>query len=81
MISYQNVVEIIEEALEVPSGTIRNEQSNEWAEKWDSLGHLSILIKLDKRLSGQASSINELSNAYSIDEICKVLKDNSLLKT
>ena len=48
MITHQKLVEIVEEALEVPSGTISNQENNNWAEKWDSLGHLSILIKLDK---------------------------------
>ena len=81
MITYQKLVEIVEEALEVPPGTIINEDNVDWAEKWDSLGHLSILIKLDKHLDGQASNISELSNAYRIDAISDILRANSLLKT
>jgi acyl carrier protein len=81
MITHQKLVEIVEEALEVPSGTISNQENNNWAEKWDSLGHLSILIKLDKYLDGQAANISELSNAFTIDAISDVLRANGLLKT
>lgn len=80
MITYQNLVEIVEEALELPSGTISNEDNIDWAEKWDSLGHLSILIKLDKHLDGQAANISELSNAFTINAISDVLRANGLLK-
>lgn len=80
MISYQKLIEIVEDALEVPPGTIKNKDNVDWAEKWDSLGHLSILIKLDKYLDGQASNISELSDAYSIDAISEILRANGLLK-
>lgn len=79
MITYDELLNIIEEALEVPHGSIRNENNRDWAENWDSLGHLSILIKLDQRLDGRCSEIRELANAYSIDTITKILRINDLM--
>lgn len=46
---------------------------------WDSLGHLSILTSLDKKLQGKASSISGLASATSISSIITLLKDNNLI--
>ena len=49
--------------------------------KWDSLGHLSILVALDKKLGGKCKDIRELGTAVSIDKIFNILIDNQLADT
>lgn len=80
MLTYEDLIEIIEVALELPQNTIKPGNESEWAENWDSLGHLAILFRLDQQLEGRCSGITELSNAYRIDEIEKILKTHGLLK-
>ena len=79
MINYDNLVEIVEEALEVKPGVISKGKKSDWVEKWDSLGHLAILTKLDLQLDGQCAEITELSEAYSIDQIAKILRQKKLM--
>ncbi len=77
MINENELIEIIETALEISKGTIKS-NSDEWHSLWDSLGHLSILVKLDKALNGKCSSINDLSTATSVEKIKNVLKSHNL---
>ena len=79
MINEKELTEIIEEALELKKGTI-NSGDEDWYSLWDSLGHLSILVKLDQVLGGKCSRISELSKATSITLIKEVLKSNNLFK-
>jgi len=79
MIDDKELLEIIEEALELKKGTI-NSGDEDWHSLWDSLGHLSILVKLDQALGGKCSKINELSKATSINSIKEILKSNNLFK-
>ena len=79
MIDEKELIEIIETALELKKGTIES-GDNEWHALWDSLGHLSILVKLDQELSGKCSKIKELSKATSVNSIKEVLKSNNLFK-
>ena len=79
MLDEKKLIEIIEESLELKKGTIIS-GDEEWYSLWDSLGHLSILIKLDQALEGKCSKISELSKAISIDSIKKVLRSNDLFE-
>lgn len=79
MIQEKELIEIIETALELKKGTIIS-GDEDWHSLWDSLGHLSILIKLDQVLNGECSKINALSKANSITSIKEVLKENNLYK-
>ena len=79
MLDEKKLVEIIEESLELKKGTI-NSGDEDWHSLWDSLGHLSILVKLDQVLEGKCSKITELSKATSIDSIKNVLKSNDLFE-
>ena len=80
MITYEELLFIIEDALELPDGSIKTGDETAWAEKWDSLGHLSILIKLDQNLDGRCANISDLADAYRIDTISEILKREGLLK-
>ena len=79
MLEEKELIEIIEKALELKKGTIIS-GDEDWYSLWDSLGHLSILVKLDEILGGKCSKINELSRATSITAIKEILKSNNLYK-
>ena len=79
MINKKELIKIIETSLELKEGTIAGGDVS-WFSLWDSLGHLSILIKLDKVLDGQCSQIKDLSTANSITSIIEILKSNNLFK-
>ena len=48
--------------------------------KWDSLGHLKLLAKLDQATKGKSSKILELASVKSFQEIKKILLKNKLYK-
>ena len=48
-------------------------------ERWDSLGHLEILLNLDKALKGKAVKIEDLSDANNVKKIFAALKKHKLL--
>ena len=79
MITKKQVISCISKALEVPASKIKDNSIDEDFEKWDSLGHLEILLSLDKILKGKAIEIEDLSQAYSVKKILNVLKKNKLL--
>ena len=60
-------------------GKITFDSSVKNVEEWDSLGHLSILVALDKRFGGKVANIREMSSADSVNKIIQLLKDNSLV--
>ncbi len=70
---------MIEKALELPNGSINDESSGDNMEAWDSLGHLSILVLLDKRVNGKASKISNLAVATSVQNISKILVDEGMM--
>ena len=77
--AYQSkIMEIIEEALELESGILKEDSDSERTEGWDSIGQLSILIALDKHFEGKISSISEMSEANSVQKIFTTLKENSI---
>ena len=79
MLNEEELIKIIESALELKEGTIKG-GSEEWFDLWDSLGHLSILVKLDNALKGKCSNISELSTATSLNSIKEILKSNNLFE-
>ena len=79
MITKKQVISCISKALEVPNTKIKDNSTDEDFEKWDSLGHLEILLSLDKILKGKAIEIEDLAQAYSVKKILTVLRKNKLL--
>jgi len=75
----ENIVEIIENALELSNGVLSIDSVAENIEQWDSLGHLSILVSLDKAYDGQVGKIKEMATAESVIEIVALLRENSLV--
>ena len=73
----EEVLKIIEEALKLEKGVININSNPNNVSEWDSLGHLNILMSLDKRLDGKASGLSELAKAMSVKKIISVLKNNN----
>ena len=73
------ILETIQKALDAPVGSITIKSTSENTELWDSLGHLSILVALDKIYDGKISEINELADADSSQKIINVLRNHSLI--
>ena len=74
-----NLEKLVEEALEIDVGRVNASSSMNDIEEWDSLGHLSILLKLDEVLGGEAGGIKELATATSVNQIFRILKDEGLI--
>ena len=79
-ISKEDVFEVIAKSLGVSLKKINEKVSSNNLSEWDSMSHLSILIQLDKKLSGKAQKIQELSEAYSVKKIIQILNKKKLLK-
>tara|TARA_B100001057_G_C22683333_1_gene884640 strand:+ start:421 stop:663 length:243 start_codon:yes stop_codon:yes gene_type:complete len=79
MLTKKQVISCISKALKVPASKINMNLRDKDFEKWDSLGHLEILMNLDKALKGKAIKIEALAQAYSVKKIFTVLKKNKLL--
>tara|TARA_Y100001970_G_scaffold36624_1_gene45236 strand:+ start:744 stop:995 length:252 start_codon:yes stop_codon:yes gene_type:complete len=78
--SKKDVIKVIAKSLGVSEKKINEKTSSKNSDKWDSMSHLTILISLDKMLSGKAQKIQELSNAYSVKKILQILSKKKLLK-
>ena len=72
------VMEIIEKALELRPGILKEDSCAEKMEDWDSLGQLSILVALDKHFQGKISGISEMAEANSVPKILTILEENSI---
>lgn len=74
MITEEQLLIEIGAALEVDVGTLSIQTVNSDIEQWDSLGHISILARLDSLFTNVTERYPELSEATSIIEIVGVLK-------
>ena len=72
------ILEIISKALEVDNKKIDFDSSVENVDEWDSLGHLSILVSLDKKFNGNLAGIKEMASVDSVKSIFKILENNNL---
>ncbi len=78
-ISSNEIIEIIENILEIESNTLNINTKKEDVEAWDSLGHLGVLVAIDKKLDGKAAKLNGLSEVDSIESIIDLLNENGLI--
>lgn len=80
MATEKEVINAIKNALEVDRDINISDDINT-IEEWDSLGHLSMLIAIDKLVGGKAGKIEELGKAESIKTIIDILTKNNLIKS
>lgn len=78
-ISAAVVIASIEQALNIEHGSVQDLTSADQIEAWDSLGHLSILVTLDKLFDGQLARIGEMADANSVPKIISILESHALL--
>lgn len=74
-----DVVDVISTALEIDKNTLLSKDKAENIEEWDSLGHLSVLVALDRYFKGKISTINDMAEADSLSKIFTILEKNNLL--
>jgi acyl carrier protein len=78
-ITEETILDIMHNALKLKEKRLTVNSTMQDIEEWDSLGHLSILVALDKFFNGKISGIKELASADSIRKILQILKENSLM--
>ena len=69
----EEVFNLIEETLGLPSGTINIESDNKNVSGWDSLGHFAILVALDGKYNDVSINKPEITKATSLKEILAIL--------
>ena len=74
-----DVLREIERTLELDPGSIKSNSLAEDAEGWDSMGHLSILLALDKMFEGKVAGISEIAEANSVPKLLEGLRQHSLI--
>ena len=70
MISKDELIELIEEALMTDKGTITEDSSMENVDMWDSFGHLQIFMEIESKFNVKVpiEKINELKSFRKIYE-------------
>jgi acyl carrier protein len=71
------IINIIKSALQVDKVTIDSSTDN--LEEWDSLGHLSILVALDREFEGNLAGISDMATADSVKKIILILDNNNFI--
>lgn len=74
----EKICRIIEEALELESGSVCVNDDTSTIETWDSLGLLSILSLLEERFGSKITAIEDLSSVKSVKEIIEIFKRESI---
>ncbi len=74
----EEICRIIEEALEMKTGSVCVDDDNSTLEYWDSLGLLSILSLLEKRFGSKIAAIDDLASVRSVKEIIEVFEKESI---
>ena len=74
-----DVLREIERTLELDPGSIKSNSLAENVDGWDSMGHLSILLALDKMFEGKVAGISEIAEANSIPKVLQGLRQHSLI--
>ena len=74
----EKICRIIEEALELESGSVCVNDDTSTIETWDSLYLLSILSLLEERFGSKIAVIEDLSSVKSVKEIIEIFKRESI---
>lgn len=78
-VSEEEIFNCIRGALELIDKPITMGSSMDDIPEWDSFGHLSILVALDKKFDGKVAAIDAMASADSVKKIIGLLRENSLL--
>jgi len=77
-LNLKSLLEIVAESTESEIDQINSDSSRSSLDGWDSLGHISILSKLDILTEGKASEIETLADCQSVKDLIKSLKSKNL---
>lgn len=80
LLSENVILTVVSKVLKVSKKKININSGSENLKSWDSLAQLSILSELDEITKGKIFEIKEISTAYSVKKIIKVLKKKKLFK-
>jgi acyl carrier protein len=75
----EEIFNLIAKALEVPPEKITIDTTSKNIDAWDSLGHLNILMAMDKKFSGKISKTPEFASIYSVKKIIETLIRNKII--
>jgi len=73
------IIKIIAKTLNIAESSINMDSSADNVDEWDSLGHLGVLVALDKAFDGKLAGIPAMATADSVSKIFSVLKENSFI--
>ena len=73
------LIGMISKSLDLKKDQINEESSSSNIEKWDSLGQLNILSKLDEFYDGKIADLTNIAKATSVKLIYSELKKNLLI--
>ena len=79
MMTTKEFLKTIQHALELKKEVALTDSVDSLKE-WDSVGHLGILVAIDKKLGGKAGKIKKLVNCQSVKALAETLKKNKFLK-
>ena len=74
----QRLINEIAAALELPESAVTADSDSTTIEERDSLGHISILSRLDLTYDNITERVPDLASATSVAEICRLLSNNGL---
>ena len=77
-VNQESLIKIVCDALNLEVSELTFESKSSDIENWDSLGHLNILVKLDRYLGGTTTEIPELPDAESIKDLYDIVKNHNL---
>lgn len=80
ILTKKDLFKVIAKSLDISEKKINEKTNSNNIDNWDSMSHLTLLISLNKALSGKAQKIQELSEAYSVKKIVQILIKKKLLK-
>jgi acyl carrier protein len=73
----QSIFNVIAKALEVDATQINLKTTSNDLEEWDSLGHLSLLMELDKAFNDVSEKAPQLASASTVKEIVDAVTEYS----
>ena len=74
MLDEEKVLEIIAEGLDIERSEISLKTKSSDLIEWDSLGHLTLLMKLDENFNNVTEKFPEIASASSVLELLNLLK-------
>lgn len=74
-LSFEDLITELAIALEVPAASLTESTCATDLEQWDSLGHISILVHLDRKFDNITESCPDLASAASVKEILMILNE------